>query len=1105
MDADTLIDTALSTAWTSLLGGLTQDSRLLRLHTALGTDALFAEDVHVWEGIGPQQGPSLSDDIPGLDLGPTRAGLRLVVHALSTDAHLELKRLIGQPALLELLCQDSRSELRPWHGHVVAAALVGSDGGLARYRLVIEPWLALLDRRVDSYVFQDMTVPQIIDEVLGDYGDQTPLAPAWRWDLADSSVYPRRSLCLQYQESDLDFVLRLMREEGLVAWWEHTGDADGTTLGSHTLVLADHNAAMATNRQSEVRFTASDHTLGEDSLTHWRDLQRVSSARVALQSWDHRSLSSRPVQADTGSTGAGAPLPELAVADVPGAYAYEDLDQGQRLARVQAEALGALQQRALAHGPWRRAEAGTTFTLVDHPLHDGSDDLRDRFAILACQHRARNNFSADARARLRALDRQLALEATAEAAEQHGTQDDADRERPLHEAALLLQPAATPVRMAQAPAGDGPGRWGTLGATAQRTGPTVDLFDPRSARHLAQPDVRLAPRPSVHGSQTALVVGSGMGNNGPIHTDRDARIKVQFHWQRGGNASHRLMHPTGENAPASEASFTWVRVGQSIAGANHGAVFIPRLGQEVVVGFVGGDIDRPVVHAVAYNGQGSDDAQGNQQGAGAAGAVGAAPAWFPGQADAAPHQGHQHPAVLLGYKSQELASSSNGQGGFGQLVFDDSPQAARIELGSSTLVSQLQLGALLQQQDNQRLAPRGHGLDLLTQGHGALRSGRGLLLTAFAESPSTGSGQQLQARDPLQALQTAQDLVHTLAETSQAHQAQLPGEPAVAGAKPDDRSRQLPSEQGMTALTASLQASDSRQGGESTGDESTIAIDGGWGSVSAWDRPDITLAAPAGLGLFTPAQAILCTQASLTLSAGQDLLSLAQGHHASVAKAGAVLFTYGQASSASKPNTEVGIAIHAATGSLQASANTATAELTASQAIDVASTQANVLVGAPTSVLLTAAGAAIDIQSGSITLKAPGSVQFKAASKVWTAAGSLSESLQLPELPRLTGQFTKQFALYSLEGTALQGALMEVYRRGERSLLWKGQVSSEGLAELDTHEAVADYFVLAGYDAWTSEFADLEPESLQDDEPAFSLGESDEEGRDEEKQASNAP
>ncbi|MCA6218927.1 DUF2345 domain-containing protein, partial [Ideonella sp. B7] len=231
-------------------------------------------------------------------------------------------------------------------------------------------------------------------------------------------------------------------------------------------------------------------------------------------------------------------------------------------------------------------------------------------------------------------------------------------------------------------------------------------------------------------------------------------------------------------------------------------------------------------------------------------------------------------------------------------------------------------------------------------------------------------------------------------------------------------SHQLPSEQGLAALAASLQASDSRQGGDSTSDENTIAIDGGWGNVSAWDRPDITLAAPAGLGLFTPAQAILSTQASLTVSAGQDLLSLAQGHHASVAKAGAVLFTYGKASSTRKPNTETGIAIHAATGSLQASANTATAELTASQAIDVASTQANVLVGAPTSVLLTAAGAAIDIQSGSITLKAPGSVQFKAASKVWTTGGSSSSSVSLTK-PSSFSDCSKAMQDAALTGAAV--------------------------------------------------------------------------------------
>lgn len=84
--------------------------------------------------------------------GPSQSEKMLqAIRASKMDAYRELaEQLNGQPALLELLCQDSRSELRPWHGHVVAAALVGSDGGLARYRLVIEPWLALLDRRVDS-------------------------------------------------------------------------------------------------------------------------------------------------------------------------------------------------------------------------------------------------------------------------------------------------------------------------------------------------------------------------------------------------------------------------------------------------------------------------------------------------------------------------------------------------------------------------------------------------------------------------------------------------------------------------------------------------------------------------------------------------------------------------------------------------------------------------------------------------------------------------------------------------------------------------------------------------------------------------------------------
>ena len=176
-----------------------------------------------------------------------------------------------------------------------------------------------------------------------------------------------------------------------------------------------------------------------------------------------------------------------------------------------------------------------------------------------------------------------------------------------------------------------------------------------AARSDAQglPDPRVHPSPNLHGVQTAIVVGiSGQ----PIHTDRDHRIKVQFHWQRGGNASHRLNHPSGDdNAPASDASGTWVRVAQTVAGANWGAVFTPRLGQEVLVQFVAGDVDRPVVVGVVYNGQCSADAQGNQVAGGAGSATGNAPAWFPGEKQQGKLQGHQHNAVLSGYKSQELS------------------------------------------------------------------------------------------------------------------------------------------------------------------------------------------------------------------------------------------------------------------------------------------------------------------------------------------------------------------------------------------------------------------------------------------------------------------
>lgn len=938
----------------------TQHARLLRLHTPLGTDALVAERVEVDEAIGPLPEGS---DAPA-------AATQLVVHALAGDAHLELKSLIGQPVRLDLLTADG--SLRPWSGHVTRFALLGSDGGLARYRLVIQPWLAFLAHNQDSWVFQDQTVMEIVDDIFSGWAGQGVLKPQWRWDLTDPSVYPRRSLSVQYNESDLAYVHRLLREEGLFYWWEH--DSKGQE-GSHTLVIADHNGALQPNAQSRVRFTQAGAVLKEDSLTRMETHARVRTASLELASADYRTLGLR-AQNQTGQN-LPANLQHLSAADVPGAYAYEDSAQGERLLKRQIEALDAQRHQSSATGTVRTAAPATHFTLVDHPVHDGSDPTRDQLVILRAQHSARNNLSADHKAQVLSLLGQLAQDKLGVKAAP--TPEDNDTS-PLYQCELQTQPLAQPVRMV-------------------------------NVQHNGLPDPRLNPRPTVTGVQTALVVGTGE----PVHTDRDQRIKVQFHWQRGAAGSHRLEHPSGDdNAPTNDArpglapgvagAGTWVRVATPVAGQNWGSVFTPRLGQEVLVAFIGGDIDRPVVIGSVYNGQGQGDAQGNQVSRGGSGATGNAPAWFAGAKPTADNQGHGHNAVLSGIKSQELSSSQGGSGGHNQLVFDDTPQANRIELSTTQAATRLQLGHLLNQNDNQRLGARGHGLELATRAWGAVRAGSGLLISTHGKPASTaGGGQQMDSREPLARIQSGQELLHTLAQSAQDHKAQISGEAQVKGASEQNKGKQLPVEQGLWATQQSLKERQSSGGAEPETGDASQSIGGGQGNVAAWSRPDLVLASPAGILQSSPKSGVTSAGATTSVVAGQDINQLAAQHWALAAKDGIVLYTYGKASNGQKPNQETGIQLHAASGNVNSQSQSGSTHITADKAVSVSSTAAGINASSPTKIVLTAGGAGITISGGNITLAAPGNITLKAGMKNFTGPGGASASVALKKPSALKG------------------------------------------------------------------------------------------------------
>ncbi|MFN3297638.1 type VI secretion system Vgr family protein [Caldimonas sp.] len=890
------------------LAGFDQHERLLRLHTPLGPQVLLAEQAVITESIGPCEGV---------------VGFRIEMTALSVSAHLELDALMGRAVRLDLLTAASRSRLRSFHGHVTHASVLGSDGGFARYALVIEPWLSLLAHRVDSRCFQGMSVPGIVEQVFAHYQQRGALMPAWRWALADPQSYPERSLCIQYQESDLAFISRLLREEGLFWWFEHEAQADDT-LGRHTLVMADHNGALSPVQPERVRYTQTLASVSEDGLHHWMPMRRSHVAQVGLASWDYRSVGLRPVHAQANDACASAHTGWI---DVPGVYAYEDSAQGERLARRWLDALSSRAHRVQGHSRARHLHAGGHFVLDGAPWQPPGADPAQRYAVLRVVHRVRNNLAADAQA---ALERASAAP-----------------EAPHYDNDIMALPLSQPVRAA-----------------------VLDDIEGQ---------VLLQPRPTVVGAQTAVVVAPAQA---PVYTDRDHRIKIQFHWQRGSRSSHRLDSDDGrDDAPANEASGTWVRVAESWAGDDWGTNFVPRTGQEVVVQFLDGDIDRPVVVGAVYNGSGHPDAQGNQVGAGAAGATGNAPAWFAGgQGAAGPgpqalHEGHRHAAVLSGYKSQELPHSQDGAGGYNQLVFDDTPGQARIELSSTQAHSQLQLGHLLHQRDNQRLHPRGHGAELRTQAWGAVRAGCGLLLSAYAQSGgSTQAGQQLQAHQAHTQLSQGLQRQHALAHSARQHQAHTDTQP---------QPQQLINHEAWQATLQELQATASH------GAASGTPIGGGQGTVQAWSRPHLLACAPAGLVFTTPAHHLVAAGRSVSVTAGQDLSHTAWGGHRVMAAQGIVGYTAGRAAGA-QAAAHTGIRLHAASGPVQSRSASAATHIAARGRIDVASTHAHIHMQAPRHLLLVGAGSALRIEGGHITLSTPGRAQFRASVRSLEGPGDAS-------------------------------------------------------------------------------------------------------------------
>ncbi|KGM56566.1 type IV secretion protein Rhs [Lysobacter arseniciresistens ZS79] len=871
-------------------------------------------------------------------------GFEWLVDLLSVDARLPLDGLVGQRATLWTRAADG-SRI-PRSGLVREAACIGSDGGLARYRVSLVPWTWLLTQGRHSRVYQDRGVVGIIESVFDAY------APYAAWQVGDE-VGPfldgarPRSYCVQYRETDFDFVSRLLAEEGLAWRIEEAEEA----AGGHRLVLFAGSGDGPQDATAEagggVRFHRSDATEATDSIQALGRPVGIGATALTLLSHDYKG----------GALGASIPLGNAAdtaaaleVYDPAGAYAFADHAEAARYAGLMADAeaarrdgwLGRSTVRSFRAGRWLAVRAGVT------ELGGGTPD---ELLLVAVQQAGINNLP------------------------------DAVRD------VLPLMPEASmalPGTLSRA-------AWSAVWARAEAVGyGNAFTAVPRALdwRPVLVDDtgLRMNPRPTAPGYQTAVVVGEG----GELHSDALGRVRVRFHFQRDAGG-----------AAASDSC--WLRVSQRYAGPGVGSQFLPRIGQEVLVGFLDGDIDRPIVLASLYNGQGEagiaptpggeggdDDtarlyadardhrpsAQGNLAG-------GHAPAWHGMSGDA---DGHRNPAALSGFKSKEFFGP-----GHNRLVFDDSDGQLRLQLATTHAASELNLGHLVHQADNFRGSFRGEGFELRTDQWGAVRGQRGLWVSAYGNGPDAPAGEHVAATALLkQATQLGQsfsDIAGThLTVKLAAHQ----------GAAKANQSTLIGDQSPLAALHASAATTvDGASYPEAEADAPQRSTAAGADRVPHSGDALLGLSAPAGIGLVAGQSLHWSTGETLTVASGAD---------SNLAIAGDLRIHAGQAIGWLAGAVEGGVtAAHAlalvtAEGELRLEAQNDVLKLQSKDPLKVISANGEVELAAGKTVhLATEGGASITIEGGNISVACPGNITVHAGKKSFV--GGAEEEYPLPEFP----------------------------------------------------------------------------------------------------------
>ncbi len=454
------------------------DDRTFELQTPLGKDVLLLKSMH---GIEAMSQP-----------------FQWKLDLLSEKSDIDPDDILGQKVSISMALPDGTK--RFFNGFVSEFSLGGWLQNYNEYRAIVRPWFWLLTRTADCKIFQEMTVPQIYEEVVKQYGFTD-------YQLKLSGTYQPWEYCVQYRETDFNFLSRLLEQEGIYYFFVHED-------GKHTMVLADdpsqHNTLSGYETVPYYAPGGPDTQRERDHLEAWSWTKSVQTGSFATTDFDFEKP--RKSLAGTSTVSRSYGYADYEIFDYPAELSKLDANQSELTAKVRIQELQTAYLIARGHGNAAGLGTGIKFTLDKYPRKD----LNIEYLIT-----------------------QGAYTLTVDSYESGG------------------QPQGEEFAVA------------------------IEAID---AQTPFRPE-RRTPKPVVQGAQTAIVVGKA---GEEIFTDKYGRVKVQFHWDRYGKQD--------------EKSSCWIRVAQVWAGKAWGAIHIPRIGQEVIVSFLEGDPDQPIITGRVYNG-----------------------------------------------------------------------------------------------------------------------------------------------------------------------------------------------------------------------------------------------------------------------------------------------------------------------------------------------------------------------------------------------------------------------------------------------------------------------------------------------------------------------